>query len=76
MDVETDALIQASIRQNFSSCTILTIAHRLGTIMDYSRILVLEAGRVKEFDSPRALLADTKSLFHSLASHALDPGLH
>lgn len=57
IDNATDALIQTMIRENFEKATILTIAHRLNTIMDSDRILVLDDGRVAEFDSPAALLA-------------------
>nr|XP_033799380.1 canalicular multispecific organic anion transporter 1 [Geotrypetes seraphini] len=56
VDLETDNLIQTTIRKEFSNCTVLTIAHRLHTIMDYSRVIVLDAGRVVEFDSPEKLL--------------------
>ncbi len=66
MDVETDALIQYTIRQNFSDRTTLTIAHRLNTIIDCDMILVLELGRVKEFDTPKALLMNEKSEFFSM----------
>ena len=66
VDLETDDLIQATIRSQFKECTILTIAHRLKTIMDNDKILLLEAGMVKEFDSPGNLLADNKSSFYSL----------
>jgi ABC-type multidrug transport system fused ATPase/permease subunit len=57
IDVETDSIIQKTIRQDMQDCTILTIAHRIGTIMDYDRILVLDQGKIVEFDSPSALLA-------------------
>ncbi|KAF9985753.1 hypothetical protein BGZ65_010009, partial [Modicella reniformis] len=67
IDLETDVLVQKIIRQKFSHCTILTIAHRINTVMDSDRIMVLDQGRVAEFDSPENLLKDTKSLFHSLA---------
>ncbi|OWA50131.1 Canalicular multispecific organic anion transporter 2 [Hypsibius exemplaris] len=67
IDLETDALIQDTIRVNFADCTILTIAHRINTIMDSTRIMVLDAGRVKEFDTPANLLANTRSIFFSLA---------
>ncbi|KAK8776949.1 hypothetical protein V5799_029711 [Amblyomma americanum] len=70
VDLETDALIQQTIRREFSGSTILTIAHRLNTIMDYDRILVLEQGRVAEFDSPTSLLAAENSIFHSMAKDA------
>ena len=66
MDLETDDLIQATIRKEFSSCTVLTIAHRLKTILDYDKILVLDAGRVAEFDSPQNLLEQTSSVFYSM----------
>ncbi|XP_055588125.1 probable multidrug resistance-associated protein lethal(2)03659 [Uranotaenia lowii] len=56
MDQDTDRLIQRTIREHFRNCTILTIAHRMHTVMDSDRILVMDAGRVVEFDSPRNLL--------------------
>ncbi|KAI1703364.1 ABC transporter transmembrane region domain-containing protein [Ditylenchus destructor] len=70
IDPETDRLIQLSIRENFNTCTILTIAHRLNTVLDYDKILVMDAGKVAEYDSPKTLLANSKSLFSSLARHA------
>jgi len=75
IDVETDRLLQLSIRENFKGCTILTIAHRLNTILDYDRILVLDAGRVVEFDTPQTLLARSDSAFASLvAQSGIDTG--
>ncbi|EAT33898.1 AAEL013833-PA, partial [Aedes aegypti] len=56
VDPETDNLIQSTIRDHFRECTILTIAHRLHTIMDSDRVLVMDAGRLVEFDSPANLL--------------------
>ncbi|GFR84872.1 multidrug resistance-associated protein 1 [Elysia marginata] len=70
VDLETDDLIQATIRTEFEGCTVLTIAHRLNTIMDYTRIMVLDAGQIKEFKSPQELLQDTNSIFHSMAKDA------
>lgn len=67
VDVETDKLIQETIRAEFKERTILTIAHRLNTIMDSDRIVVLDQGRVAEFDTPSALLADKNSMFHALS---------
>ena len=56
VDLETDDLIQATIRKEFAGCSVLTIAHRLNTIMDYDRIMVLDKGELKEYDSPGNLL--------------------
>ena len=64
---ETDALIQTSLREEFH-CTILTIAHRLITVIDYDRILVLEAGRVVEYDTPARLLRKEGGAFRALVS--------
>ena len=70
VDMETDDLIQNTIRNEFKDCTVLTIAHRLNTILDYDRIMVLDAGTVAEFDSPQALLKDSSSIFHGMAKDA------
>eukprot|EP00921_Rhytidocystis_pertsovi_P021853 GHVQ01034965.1.p1 GENE.GHVQ01034965.1~~GHVQ01034965.1.p1 ORF type:complete len:1721 (-),score=244.53 GHVQ01034965.1:456-5618(-) len=70
VDPQTDRLIQSTIRQEFSDCTILTIAHRLQTILDYDKVLVLDDGTVKEFDQPKMLYANKNSLFRSLALEA------
>jgi ABC-type multidrug transport system fused ATPase/permease subunit len=70
VDVETDELIQKTIRQEFKDRTILTIAHRIKTVMDSDKILVLEKGRVEEFESPQTLLQRPESLFYSLAEQA------
>ncbi|XP_073264842.1 ABC transporter C family member 12-like isoform X2 [Populus alba] len=60
VDVRTDALIQKTIREEFRSCTMLVIAHRLNTIIDCDRILVLEAGQVLEHGTPEELLLPNK----------------
>lgn len=72
MDVETDALLQTTLRSPlFSKRTIITIAHRINTIMDSDRIVVLEQGKVMEFDTPKNLLElREKSLFWKLAKEA------
>ena len=72
VDLETDDLIQATIRKEFADSTVLTIAHRLNTILDYDRIMVLDKGRLVEFDTPEKLLANPKSIFHGMA---VDAGL-
>lgn len=51
----TDELIQATIRTQFSDCNVLTVAHRINTILDSDRIMVLDAGRIIEFDTPQNL---------------------
>ncbi|XP_074089273.1 ATP-binding cassette sub-family C member 2 [Macrotis lagotis] len=56
VDLETDNLIQSTIRKEFSDCTVITIAHRLHTIMDSDRIMVLDSGKIVEYDSPDNLL--------------------
>ncbi|KAG0026069.1 hypothetical protein BGZ82_009678 [Podila clonocystis] len=66
IDVETDNTIQIALRKSFQNCTVLTIAHRINTIMDSDRILVLDHGYVAEFDSPQALLSKPDSIFSSL----------
>lgn len=71
VDQETDDYIQERIRQDFHQCTVVTIAHRLETIMDYDRILVLGNGSVLDYDSPSKLL-DHSSAFHDLAGQRLE----
>ncbi|XP_064396710.1 ATP-binding cassette sub-family C member 4-like isoform X2 [Halichondria panicea] len=66
VDLRTDEIIQQTIRQKCSECTIITIAHRLNTIMNSDRILVLDNGEVLEFDTPFNLLKDPKSLLSEM----------
>ncbi|KAI1287042.1 ATP-binding cassette sub-family C member 3 [Halotydeus destructor] len=70
IDNDTDDLIQKTIRTEFADCTILTIAHRLNTILDYDKILVMDQGNVAEYDQPNILLKRTGSLFYKLAKDA------
>lgn len=70
VDLETDELIQLTIRKEFAECTVFTIAHRLNTILDNTRILVLQNGLIEEFDSPTNLLQNTNSIFYSMARDA------
>nr|XP_022323792.1 multidrug resistance-associated protein 1-like isoform X1 [Crassostrea virginica]XP_022323793.1 multidrug resistance-associated protein 1-like isoform X1 [Crassostrea virginica]XP_022323794.1 multidrug resistance-associated protein 1-like isoform X1 [Crassostrea virginica] len=70
VDMETDDLIQKTIRTEFSDSTVLTIAHRLNTIMDYDKVLVLDQGLVKEYDSPENLLKNKSSAFYGMAKDA------
>ncbi|XP_050518318.1 probable multidrug resistance-associated protein lethal(2)03659 isoform X1 [Diabrotica virgifera virgifera] len=66
VDPYTDSLIQKAIRKNFDKCTVLTIAHRINTIMDSDKVLVMDAGRVVEFDHPHTLLQNQNGVFYSL----------
>lgn len=70
VDHNTDDLIQSTIRSQFGDCTILTVAHRLNTIIDSSRILVLDKGKIVEFDTPKTLLAKKNGAFASMARDA------
>ncbi|KAG0346810.1 Multidrug resistance-associated protein 1 [Podila minutissima] len=77
VDVETDELIQRTIRKEFKDRTILTIAHRIKTVLDLDKILVLEQGRVQEFESPQTLLqqgqdsnSEDTSMFYQLAKQS------
>lgn len=70
IDYKSDALIQQTIRDEFALSTILTIAHRLRSIIDYDKILVMDAGRVVEYDDPYTLIANNESLFHSMCENS------
>ncbi|XP_054158178.1 ATP-binding cassette sub-family C member 4-like, partial [Oppia nitens] len=66
VDHKTDALIQRTIRENFADCTVLTIAHRLNTIIDSDRVLVLDSGRIMEFGVPYELLQNNSGMLYKL----------
>ncbi|XP_050071798.1 ATP-binding cassette sub-family C member 4-like [Anopheles maculipalpis] len=66
VDPDTDRLIQHTIREQFADCTVLTIAHRLNTIMDYDRVLVMSEGTSVEFGRPGELLARDDGTFRSI----------
>ncbi|KZS17365.1 ABC transporter [Daphnia magna] len=70
VDLETDDLIQATIRKEFKEGTVITIAHRLNTILDSNRVMVLDKGEIKEYAPPDELLANKNSLFYSMARDA------
>lgn len=70
VDVETDTMLQATLRSTvFDNRTIITIAHRINTILDSDRIVVLQQGKVAEFDTPRALI-NRRGLFYELVREA------
>ena len=78
VDMESDASIQTAIRTAFADCTMLTIAHRLNTIMDSDRVIVLDDGRVVENDEPESLLNkdDVSRLLHIPHPHRFLQHLH
>ena len=65
IDLETDLKIQKAVREEFVDSTVVTIAHRIHTIIDSDRVVVLEMGELKEFDKPSVLLKDQSSLFNN-----------
>ncbi|KAF5389262.1 hypothetical protein D9757_003539 [Collybiopsis confluens] len=76
IDHKTDSIIQESLRKKYrergDDATIITVAHRLQTVMDMDRIMVLDAGRIVEFDSPAALLRNEHSQFRGMVECASD----
>ncbi|KAL7417822.1 ABC protein [Mrakia frigida] len=66
VDLETDSKIQTTITREFKDKTLLCIAHRLRTILSYDRILVLDAGRIAEFDTPLNLFSQEAGVFRSM----------
>ncbi|KAN0064818.1 hypothetical protein ACQY0O_001875 [Thecaphora frezii] len=69
IDLETDAQVQAIVRSEFKGTTI-TVAHRLNTVIDSTRVLVLKEGTIAEFDTPQNLLDNKESIFYSMALEA------
>lgn len=72
VDYKTDAAIQEAIATEFNDMTLIIVAHRLQTIMNADKILVLDAGQVVEFDTPQALLAKDGSRFKALVDGSGD----
>ncbi|KAJ5200516.1 ABC transporter integral membrane type 1 [Penicillium cf. griseofulvum] len=66
LDVETDAKVQKVIRQEFQNCTIIMVAHRVHTMLDFDRVVVLDSGRIIEGGHPSELLADKEGVFSTL----------
>ena len=71
VDVETDALIQKTIREEFESCTLIAIAHRLHTIIDADMVIVMDRGSAAESGSPSELLSNPDGVFSSAPSKRL-----
>ena len=70
VDMETDALIQRSIREEFQDSTLIVIAHRLSTIADFDRILVMGDGKVLEYDEPRLLMEKEDGEFRKMVEES------
>ncbi|KAI8490169.1 Multidrug resistance-associated protein 5 [Branchiostoma belcheri] len=70
IDSETDSLIQKTIHEAFTDCTMLTIAHRLNTVLNSDRIMVMEDGKLVEFDTPAVLMSDPNSRFSAMMAAA------
>ena len=66
IDIKTEQKIQEIFNKYFIDCTVITIAHRIKTIINYNKILVLDNGQIKEFDKPNILLQNKQSLFYQL----------
>merc|ERR1711976_409470 len=70
VDFETDKEIQRTLREDFKDCTVLTIAHRINTIRDSDKILVMKDGQPAEFAPPDDLLQDETSIFYDIVKHS------
>ncbi|KAI8052914.1 hypothetical protein BDF22DRAFT_743591 [Syncephalis plumigaleata] len=70
IDFDTDAKIQETIREEFKNSTLLCVAHRLRTIIDYDRVMVLDAGHLVEFDAPGVLIKQPNSMFRNLCEQS------
>lgn len=66
IDIETDLLIQATIKEMFQECTVITIAHRLNSIWSSDKVIVMDSGEIVEFDTPTNLLSQEGSVFYSM----------
>ncbi|KAK2158848.1 hypothetical protein NP493_1768g00015 [Ridgeia piscesae] len=66
VDVATDQVIQRTIRRELAECTVITVAHRLNTVLQYDRLMVLDAGQIREFDTPRRLLNNRRSALYAM----------
>ena len=71
IDTKTDEIMQRVIREKFCNHTIISVAHKLDTILDYDRVVVLDAGRIVETGEPYALLTEPKSHFSKLYASAV-----
>jgi len=70
IDIQTDQTIQEMVKEHFANVTVITVAHRLQTIMDSDRVFVLDHGNMMENDTPSTLVDQTDSIFHSLVEQS------
>ncbi|KAL9828538.1 ABC transporter C family member 3 [Arabidopsis thaliana] len=68
VDTATDNLIQKTLREHFSDCTVITIAHRISSVIDSDMVLLLSNGIIEEYDTPVRLLEDKSSSFSKLVA--------
>jgi ATP-binding cassette, subfamily C (CFTR/MRP), member 1 len=66
IDIKTESIVQKLINEEFVNSTVITVAHRLNTVLKSDKILVMSFGKVAEFDSPKKLQNDRNSEFYSL----------
>lgn len=66
VDTQTDAIMRQTVRNEFAHCTVISVAHRIPSVMDSDKVLVLDAGSVREYDSPSSLLEQPNSMFSAL----------
>lgn len=71
LDLKTDELIQKTVASQFKESTVITIAHRISTVIESDRVVVMDKGQIKEFDKPTTLLQDSNSIFAQLVSKSL-----
>ncbi|KAG5718101.1 hypothetical protein E4T56_gene7621, partial [Termitomyces sp. T112] len=72
IDTNLDDMIQRTIREEFQGAIVITIAHRLKTIMDYDRVIVLDTGNIVEFGPPRELIKTSGSSFREMCRQSAD----
>lgn len=70
VDPETEAAVQSTIQNEFSNCTVLTIAHRLKTVISCDRVIVMKDGQIIEFDAPATLQSNSNSEFSKMLASA------
>lgn len=66
IDIKTDALIQDTITKEFKNCTVITVAHRINTIINSDKVMTMDSGKIVEYDNPETLRNKENSLFHKL----------